>query len=186
VKLFSNILTSTVWAEDAGTFRLWVALLALADANGMVDATIPGLAVLCRLTVSEVEAAMLKFMGPDKHSRSQEFEGRRVQKIAGQPGFLLLNYAKYREERNLERRREQTREAVRRHRQRSEAVSNGKPAVSQKEACKPDVSPREEEKKRRREEVETENGLSSAPSGADPDSPPQTQGEIGKDRKSVV
>jgi hypothetical protein len=94
-KLFSSIVTSSIWCEDDKTFKAWVALLALSDREGVVEGSVPGLANLCRISVSEMRAALKKLSEPDPDSRSPEHEGRRIEPIEG--GWLLLNYAKYRE-----------------------------------------------------------------------------------------
>lgn len=94
-KLFSSIVTSSIWCEDDKTFRVWVALLALSDQEGIVEGSVPGLANLCRLQPAEMRAALEKLASPDPDSRSPEFEGRRIEKIEG--GWRLLNYEKYRQ-----------------------------------------------------------------------------------------
>jgi hypothetical protein len=43
-KLFSSIITSTIWGEDSDTKVVWITLLAMKDRNGEVKSTIPGLA----------------------------------------------------------------------------------------------------------------------------------------------
>jgi hypothetical protein len=94
-KLFSSIVTSSVWCEDNTTFRVWIALLALSDREGIVEGSLPGLASLCRLSVAETATALEKLSSPDPHSRSSEHEGRRIEKIEG--GWKVLNYEKYRQ-----------------------------------------------------------------------------------------
>ena len=94
-KLFSSIVTSSIWCEDDKTFRVWIALLALSDREGIVEGSLPGLANLCRLSMDETRAALDKLLAPDEHSRSQEFEGRRIEAIEG--GWKVLNYEKYRQ-----------------------------------------------------------------------------------------
>ncbi len=93
-KLFGSIVTSSIWCEDDATFRIWTALLALADSGGVIEASVPGLAGLCRKSIEETERALEKFMAPDPYSRTKEHEGRRIAPIPG--GWLLLNYAIYR------------------------------------------------------------------------------------------
>ncbi len=94
-KLFSSIVTSSVWCEDHATVRVWIALLALADAHGRVEGSVPGLANLCRVTDDQMRAALAKFCGPDPDSRTPDHEGRRLAPIPG--GWQILNYAVYRE-----------------------------------------------------------------------------------------
>lgn len=94
-KLFNSIITSTIWTEDDKTRILWITMLALADKNGEVQASIPGLARVAGMSVPDCERAINKFLGPDKYSRTPDDEGRRIEAIDG--GFALLNHGKYRE-----------------------------------------------------------------------------------------
>jgi hypothetical protein len=95
-KLFSSIVTSTIWTEDNVTLRVWIALLATADAEGVVEGSVPGFANLARVSVEELEAAIEKLSSPDPHSRTPDKEGRRIEAIEG--GWLVLNYGKYRKQ----------------------------------------------------------------------------------------
>jgi hypothetical protein len=94
-KLFSSIITSTIWTEDDKTRLVWITMLALADRNGEVQGSIPGLARLAGVSTEATEIAIGKFLSPDKHSRTKDDEGRRIEEIDG--GWHLLNHAKYRE-----------------------------------------------------------------------------------------
>jgi len=134
-KLHSEILTSTIWTESHATRIVWITMLAMTDARGRVRASIPGLAHLARVTREECEHALERFTLPDRDSRTEDFEGKRIEKIDG--GWQILNYLKYRETRDPDVRREQTRLAVRRHRERLANVSHvsqGKPRKAQAEA----------------------------------------------------
>jgi hypothetical protein len=126
-KLFSTIVTSTIWQEDKETKILWVTMLATADADGRVDGSIPGLAHLAHLTIAECEKALKKLMSPDSYSRSKEFEGRRIKEIDG--GWQILNYQKYREK-NQTRDKEYFRIKQQKHRQKQRQRIN---------TCKQDV-----------------------------------------------
>jgi hypothetical protein len=103
-KLFGSILTSTIWGEDSDTRIVWITLLALADQNGFVATTVPGLSRQASVSVDKCEAAITLFMGPDKYSRTQDNEGRRIVRANG--GFLVLNYRKYRDMLAKQERRE--------------------------------------------------------------------------------
>lgn len=94
VKLYNDILMSTIWRESKETRILWITLLAAANYSGKVMASIPGLADAAHLTIEECEEALKCLESPDKYSRSQEYEGRRIERIDG--GWLILNYKKYR------------------------------------------------------------------------------------------
>ena len=70
-------------------------MLAMADRNGEIQASIPGLARLAGVPIPDCEEALAKFIAPDPYSRTPDDEGRRIEKIEG--GWSLLNHAKYRE-----------------------------------------------------------------------------------------
>lgn len=93
-KLSSSILTSTIWTEDANTKLVWITLLVLADKNGEVTATIPGLARMAGVPIPDCEHAVNKFLAPDPYSRTPDDQGRRLEQIEG--GWCLLNHQKYR------------------------------------------------------------------------------------------
>ena len=93
-KLYSSILTSTIWGEDHATVRVWIAMLATADADGIVEGSVPGFARLANVTVDEMKAALERLRAPDPDSRTKEHEGRRIEDIEG--GWLILNHGKYR------------------------------------------------------------------------------------------
>lgn len=138
VKLFSGIVQSTVWREDLHVKVVWITLLALSDWNGIVCASVPGLASAAGVSVDQCREALERLCAPDEDSRTKEYEGRRIEPVDG--GWFILNYVKYREMRDEERRKEQVRQAVARHRERKKAdVSNGhqsKPLKAHKEASK--------------------------------------------------
>lgn len=95
VKLFGSILESSIWSEDHATVRVWIAMLAMADQDGVVWAAVPGLARRANVTADECRRALDIFLAPDPYSRTPEYEGRRIEVVEG--GWRLLNYQKYRE-----------------------------------------------------------------------------------------
>jgi hypothetical protein len=99
-KLHSSLLTSTVWREDPATKVVWITFLAMADIDGVVEASLPGLAAVANVTLAEAEAAVARFLAPDKYSRTPDNEGRRIEAIDG--GWRLLNYDKYRDKSSAE------------------------------------------------------------------------------------
>lgn len=113
-KLFSQILDSTIWDEPWTVKGVWITLLAMADRNGCVYASIPGLARRATVTLEDCETALQVFLSPDPYSRTPDHDGRRIEPIDG--GWQLLNYLKYREQRDEDARREQNRVAQQRHR----------------------------------------------------------------------
>lgn len=119
-KLFSRILDSTIWREDDKTRILWITMLALADRDGVVHCTIPGLADRARITLAECEDALERFQQPDKYSWSKEAEGRRITVVEG--GWFLINHAKYRAMMSADEQREKTRLRVQRFRQKNKSL----------------------------------------------------------------
>ncbi len=103
VKLHSVILTSTVWMLSAEERIVWITLLVMADQDGLVSTSIPGLAHTARVDLGVAARAIEVFTSPDPYSRTEENEGRRLERVDG--GFQLLNHAKYRELQGIEHRR---------------------------------------------------------------------------------
>ena len=117
-KLFSSIVTSSIWQEDNATRLVWITMLATADAHGVVEAAIPGLANIARVNIDECERAVNKLESPDKYSRTKDFDGRRIEKCEG--GWRILNYAYYREKGRGQGRKEYMREYMRERRRRKQ------------------------------------------------------------------
>ena len=115
-KLFGSILDSTVWRTPAPTRLVWITMLAMCDRDGVVEASVPGLALRAGVAREDAEAALLAFLSPDPDSRTPDFEGRRIEKVDG--GWRLLNHGKYRDRLSLEDRRERDRIRQRRKRER--------------------------------------------------------------------
>lgn len=121
-KLFSHIVTSSIWSEDDQTRILWITMLALSDKHGEVMASIPGLAKVAGLTIEATQRGIEKFLSPDPFSRTPDEEGRRLEVIDG--GWAIINYAKHRRMASLEDRREKGAERQRRLRERRKANGN--------------------------------------------------------------
>lgn len=109
-KLFNSILDSTVWQEPDSTVRVWITMLAMADAGGIVAASVPGLASRARVPIEACVTALKTFMEPDQWSRTKDHEGRRIVEVDG--GWALLNHGKYRAARAEEDRREYQRQLM--------------------------------------------------------------------------
>lgn len=78
-------------------------MLAMADKNGDVIASVPGLADMARVPLGATVNALDRLAAPDEWSSSKEFEGRRIERI--DRGWKLLNHAKFRAIRDEENRR---------------------------------------------------------------------------------
>lgn len=133
-KLFASITESTIWCEDDQTRLVWITMLAMANKNGFVFGSIPGLANRARVPVESVRAAIFKFQQPDRDSRTKDFGGRRIEEVDG--GWRLITYDKHRAIRDEEERREYMRNFMREKRAVSNVsiVSHSKPPLSQAEA----------------------------------------------------
>lgn len=103
-KLFSSIVASTIWREDDKTRIVWITMLAMKNERHVVEASLPGLADMARVTIKECEAAVAKLESPDKWSRNQANHGRRIEKCDG--GWKILNGQYYRQLMSAEDRRE--------------------------------------------------------------------------------
>jgi|SRR3990167_7340905 len=121
-KLFNSILASTIWEADMPTRIVWITLLAMADKDGIAEASVPGLATFARVSREECERALAHLMAPDKDSRSKEHDGRRIEAIDG--GWRLLNHAKYRAKLNADERREYLRVKQQEYRRKQKPSTN--------------------------------------------------------------
>lgn len=113
-KLFSDIITSSIWNEDDKTRIVWITLLALSNAHGRVHCALPSLAIMSRVKDDECEKAIKKLESPDRHSRTDTHEGRRIEKTEG--GWLIINYEKHRNRLSENPENVALRERVKRHR----------------------------------------------------------------------
>lgn len=120
VKLDSGMLRSTTWI-DKDARDVFITALLLAEPQeftepvkqlkvtsldetgwaappgwyGFVPASGPGLAHLASVQLQDAYSALDRLGSPEPESRSQDHEGRRMIRIDG--GYLVLNYAKYRD-----------------------------------------------------------------------------------------
>ena len=120
VKLDCGILESSLWFDKAARDIFITALLMArphvqleaigqletqslkytgwmipAGCYGMVDASGPGVLNRAGMNSDDGWAALARLGDPDKHSRSDAFDGRRLVRVDG--GYLVLNYDHYRE-----------------------------------------------------------------------------------------
>lgn len=135
VKIYESILQSTIWLESPEIKVVWFTMLALKDQEGIVHASIPGLAKTAGVSVEDCETALKKFLSPDPYSRTKDFEGRRIQERDG--GWFLINHAKYRDQRT----KKQIDDAERQARHRSSQSVTACHAPSQRIAIDPDPDP---------------------------------------------
>ncbi len=121
-KLFSKIVTSSIWLEPTPTRIVWLMFIALMNEDGFVQFASPAnVAHTARVTDSEAEAAISILEGPDPNSADDENDGRRIEKVPG--GWMILNAHKYRDLVTREMVREQTRIRVARKRAKDKGVT---------------------------------------------------------------
>jgi hypothetical protein len=100
VKLYGSILDSSVWSEDPHTRLVWITMLAMADAEGFIEAAVPGLARRANVPIDACERALERLAAPDPYSKTPANDGCRIEKV--DRGWIVLNYKQYRELRTPE------------------------------------------------------------------------------------
>ena len=93
-KLDEGILRSSIMAEDAETFKIWITFLASCAPDGIARVSAIFLSSVCRLPLETVHKAIIKLEAPDPESRSETEEGRRIIPVDG--GWFIVNFEKYR------------------------------------------------------------------------------------------
>ncbi len=147
-KLFNSILDSTIWQEPKETKILWITMLAMADRNGEVHASVPGLASRAGISLSECEDALECLQSPDKYSRTKDHDGRRIESMDG--GWRLLNHGKYRALLSVEERREYNRRKQAEYREaRRKSVNDMSMTVIDNAQCQHSTEAEAEEKKKK-------------------------------------
>jgi hypothetical protein len=129
-KLFSSILDSTVWMQASHIRLVWVTMLAMKGHDGIVEASVPGLAKRAGVTMQECEEALQCFLSPDPHSRTRDHDGRRIAEVDG--GWEVLNHPKYKHKASAGDIREQTAARMRalRDRKRNAVTERHSPSPS--------------------------------------------------------
>ena len=112
VKIHGTILDSSIWSESPVVCKVWITMLAMADEQGVVNASVDGLARRAVVPIEDCEAALGTFLGPDRFSRDGT-SGERIEVVPG--GWLVLNHTQYRDRRTAAQ--IATAERVRKHRE---------------------------------------------------------------------
>ena len=121
-KLFSKIITSSIWLAPDPTRIIWITLLATMDQDGIATyASVANLAHTARVDFEQTKEAVAILEGPDPDSSDTDNDGRRIERLPG--GWLVLNAEKYRKIVSREVARERTRERVAKHRARKAGVT---------------------------------------------------------------
>jgi len=150
-KLYSGIIKSSIWEEDTATRVVWITFLAVANSDGNVIGDPRRLMTSANVSKCQYESAIEKLQSPDMYSKTPDKEGRRIERIQG--GWHLINYDKYRRNRDLEKRREQNRIAKKNQRERDkkeklkQAMSAGCQQESAQAEAEAEADKEEEEQK---------------------------------------
>jgi len=137
VKIFGNLLDSSIWAESNETRIVWITLLVMSDEDGVVRSTAPGIAHRARVSIGNARKALEVLESPDPDSRTPDNDGRRIERVPD--GYLILNYEMFRQIHNRAERREQTRKRVRKHRKRKKATKAGDACNAEGAKNRPDM-----------------------------------------------
>lgn len=114
VKIWDTILRSSVWDESPDVRVMWLTFLCLADQDGFVEGVESSMARAANLPRPQAREAIRVLEAPDLESKSQEYAGRRIEKVEG--GWMVLNYQRYRDLQTAE----QARDAARKRRERAD------------------------------------------------------------------
>lgn len=83
-KLFSEIIASSIWQKDSKARIVWITMLALANRKGEVVASVPGLAHIANVSLSECKKALKTLEVPGTTEDG-------IKKTDN--GFQMLNFA---------------------------------------------------------------------------------------------
>ena len=123
-KLHSSIATSSIMALPVATRWVWTFMLSQANAQGVVEGSVSGLAIAAHVSLEDCQAAIDAFLAPDQYSRTKDLGGRRLVEVDG--GWQIVSYPKWRYKLSAEERREykrlHERERRDRHKSRGHAV----------------------------------------------------------------
>lgn len=114
VKLFSSIVTSSLWNEDSDSRVVWITMLALANSHGQIISTVSALSRIANVPPETCQKAINTFCSPDQDSRTKTDEGRRLRVIDG--GWELVNYELYKQMMSEEDRKDYQRKYQQKHR----------------------------------------------------------------------
>lgn len=116
-KIFTQILDSSL-AEDYQTRHVFEDMLKLCDINGVVDMTAEAISRRANVPLELIQRGIAELERPDPRSRNPEHDGKRIVRLDEHRdwGWLIVNYAHYRQIASEEQRREKTLLRVQRHR----------------------------------------------------------------------
>lgn len=93
--IFRDLLTSSMWATDPATRCVWIWFLLMADPEGFVVGTVPGVGQQAGVTLEQAKTAIALLESPDPYSSTPDFEGRRI--VKAERGWHIVNFVAHRE-----------------------------------------------------------------------------------------
>ena len=117
IKLFRDLLTSTIWMEEDYVVRVWLTFLLLSNQEGFVECPIPGIAQQARVTLDEAAAAIDRLEKPDPFSRTAKEDGARIVRVTNEKTLWhVVNRESYSAIRSEEQKRAYQREYMKDYR----------------------------------------------------------------------
>ncbi len=101
---------------------LWCFLLSQADAQGIVEGSVSGLAIAAHVSLKECQQAVEIFCAPDPHSRTKDEGGRRLVEVDG--GWQIVSYQKWRFKLSKEERKQYKRVHEQKRRARNKTAAS--------------------------------------------------------------
>jgi hypothetical protein len=134
-KIFASMFTGSLMGSGSHVYAVMTYAVANADAEGFVELNPALLAALIGDPRERIEQAIEHLCAADPHSRTPDEDGRRLVQ-EGQFLFRIVNYAKYRGQRDAEGRREYMRAYMADYRDKRHvnSVNRCKPQLAQAKA----------------------------------------------------
>jgi len=125
-KIFDSIYDGTL-AEDWRALITFQQFIVLCDADGMVDMTPQSISRRTGIPIEHIKAGIEVLEKVDKYSRTPDEDGKRIELIDDHRpwGWHIINHEKYKRMQDADTIRAQTRERVRKHREKKRGVTDG-------------------------------------------------------------
>ena len=93
--LWSKILESSLWVQESKETRLlWVTMLAMKNRDGIIQASVVGLADRAKISAEECRKSLVVLLSADPNDTSGVENGKRIREIPG--GWEIVNHNLYR------------------------------------------------------------------------------------------
>jgi len=155
-KIFDSIYDGTL-ADDWRALVTFQQMIVLCDSDGVVDMTPSAISRRTGIPIEHIKAGIEVLENPDPYTRTEGEEGRRIVRIdEHRPwGWVIVNHGKYKALQDYETVKEQTRERVRRHREKKKGVTDGN-------GCNGDVTDGNDQKRHTDTDTDTRKDMSDS------------------------